>query len=111
MSDMFSRNEMYWGEDFQEYLKSVHIAFFGLGGVGGYALEALCRAGVGNVTIVAFDTVSQSNIKRQILELKSTEGQKKTKASLERIKDIKTDINVGVFDGFYDCSENNEIFF
>ena len=41
MSDMFSRNEMYWGEDFQEYLKSVHIALFGLGGVGGYALEAL----------------------------------------------------------------------
>ncbi|HIQ89193.1 TPA: tRNA threonylcarbamoyladenosine dehydratase [Candidatus Galligastranaerophilus faecipullorum] len=110
MSDMFSRNEMYWGEDFQEYLKSVHIALFGLGGVGGYALEALCRAGVGNVTIVDFDTVSKSNINRQILALNSTAGQKKTKAALERIKDINPDINVRVFDDFYDGSQNDEIF-
>ena len=52
---IFSRNKLYWGEDFQEYLKSLKIAVFGLGGVGGFALEALARAGIGHFLIVDFD--------------------------------------------------------
>lgn len=77
---IFSRNKLYWGEDFQEYLKSLKIAVFGLGGVGGFALEALARAGIGHFLIVDFDTVSVSNINRQLAALHSTIGLKKQRS-------------------------------
>ena len=67
--DIFSRNELYWGAEFQNALKSKHVAVFGLGGVGGYCAECLTRAGVGELTLVDFDEVSKSNINRQIIAL------------------------------------------
>ena len=101
-NDTFDRNVMYWGEDFQEFLKSLNIAVFGLGGVGGYALEALCRAGVGSFCIVDFDSVSKSNINRQIIALNSTDGHKKTEVFAKRLKDINTFVNLKIVEHFYD---------
>lgn len=97
---------MYWGEEKQQILASKHVAVFGLGGVGGFCAEALARAGVGNLTLIDFDTVSESNINRQIVALHSTIGQKKTKLFEKRLKDINPDINIRTIDDFYTDSEN-----
>ncbi len=101
MSELFSRNELYWGVDFQTSLLSCHVAVFGLGGVGGFCAEALARAGVGELTIIDFDEVSESNINRQIVALHSTIGKKKTDLFKERLKDINPDIKLNVCDDFY----------
>ena len=99
--DIFSRNELYWGAEFQNALKSKHVAVFGLGGVGGYCAECLTRAGVGELTLVDFDEVSQSNINRQIIALHSTTGQKKTNLFEKRLKDINLEIKLNIIDDFY----------
>lgn len=107
MSELFSRNILYWGEEKQQLLSQKHVAIFGLGGVGGFCAEALARAGVGNFAIVDFDTVSESNINRQSVAFHSTIGQKKTQLFEKRLKDINPDINIEVIDDFY--TENNQI--
>ena len=94
LKEIFSRNELYWGKDFQVLLKSKHVAVFGLGGVGGFCAEALARSGVGKLTIVDFDEVSLSNINRQIVALNSTVGQKKTELFAKRFKDIYPEIKL-----------------
>ncbi len=106
----FSRNELIWGRENQLKLKDKHVVVFGLGGVGGFALESLARAGVENFTIVDFDKVSSSNINRQIVALNSTIGEKKTELFKKRILDINPEIKVKTVDDFY--SENlNEVCF
>lgn len=100
-SEIFSRNELFWGNENQELLKTKHIAVFGLGGVGGFCAEALARAGVGELTIIDFDTVSLSNINRQTIALHSTVGQSKTKLFGERLKDINPDIKLNIIEDFY----------
>lgn len=97
----FSRNELFWGEDNQKLLSQKHVAVFGLGGVGGFCAEALARAGVGELTLVDFDTVSTTNINRQLVALHSTVGQKKTYLFEQRLKDINPDIKLNVIDDFY----------
>lgn len=104
MSDIFSRNALYWGKDFQKELSSKHVAIFGLGGVGGFSAETLARSGIGELTLVDFDTVSQTNINRQIVALHSTIGEKKTELFKKRLKDINPEIKLNIFDDFY--SEN-----
>lgn len=99
--EIFSRNELYWGAEFQEALKEKHVAVFGLGGVGGYCAEALARSGIGKLTLVDFDTVSTSNINRQIIALNSTVGKKKTKLFEKRLKDINPNIELNIIDDFY----------
>lgn len=103
--DIFSRNSLYWGEENQKILYSKNVAVFGLGGVGGFCAEALARAGVGNLTLVDFDTVSKSNINRQIIALNSTVGKKKTELFEERLKDINPEINLKIIDDFYNEDE------
>lgn len=107
MSELFSRNILYWGEEKQKYLAQKHIAVFGLGGVGGFCAEALARAGVGNLTIIDFDTVSESNINRQSVAMHSTIGKKKTELFEKRLKDINPEINIEIVDDFY--TENNQV--
>lgn len=109
MTDLFSRNELYWGVDAQNILKTTHIAIFGLGGVGGFCAESLARAGVGELTIVDFDTVSTSNINRQLVALHSTVGESKAKLFETRLKDINPDIKLNVIDDFY-SETHKEIF-
>ncbi len=103
--ETFSRNELFWGEDNQKLLASKNVAVFGLGGVGGFCAEALVRAGVGNLTIVDFDNVSESNINRQIIALHSTIGEKKTTLFESRLKDINPSVSLKIIDDFYNQEE------
>ena len=108
--ETFSRNRIIIGKEAQEKLSSFHIAVFGLGGVGGYALESLCRMGYENFTIVDFDTVSQSNINRQTIAFQSTVGKLKTELFAKRLKDINKNVNLRIFNEFYTSELNKEIF-
>ncbi|MDD5017109.1 MAG: tRNA threonylcarbamoyladenosine dehydratase [Eubacteriales bacterium] len=87
MSD-FSRHEKLIGEEGIKRLAGAHVAVFGIGGVGGYAAEALARAAVGRITLVDSDDVEPTNINRQIIALLSTVGTPKVDAMKARIKDI-----------------------
>ena len=107
MENIFSRNELFWGEENQKLLSQKHIVVFGLGGVGGYCAEALARAGAGELTLVDFDTVSKTNINRQLVALHSTVGQKKTYLFEQRLKDINPDIKLNVIDDFYSGSKTS----
>lgn len=102
--ELFSRNILYWGKEFQENLASKNICILGLGGVGGYTAEMLTRAGIGKLSLVDFDKVSMSNINRQIIALQSTIGGKKTKLFEQRLKNINPEICLTLIDDFY--SEN-----
>lgn len=84
-----------------ERLKRAHVAVFGIGGVGSYAVEALARAGVGALTLIDHDTVSESNINRQLIALYSTVGQYKTDVARDRIRDINPDCAVTVRHDFF----------
>lgn len=109
LTDIFSRNELFWGRENQRLLQQQHVAVFGLGGVGGFCAEALVRAGIGELTIVDFDEVSSSNINRQIVALHSTIGQYKAKLFEKRLTDINPELKLHVIDDFY--TENlNELF-
>ena len=89
-----SRSEILIGAENMLKLKQSTVAVFGLGGVGGYAAEAIARAGVGTMIIADYDSVTPSNINRQILSLTSTMGHLKTEVSLKRLKDINPEIEV-----------------
>ena len=108
--DIFCRNKIVWGEDFQKKLENLHIVVFGLGGVGGYALDSLARAGVGEFSIVDFDDVNYSNLNRQLVALNSTIGHKKTQLFKNRILDINKNAKVNVYDCFYTDNLNEKIF-
>ena len=94
MREQDVRTAMLLGEDGVERLQNAHVAVFGIGGVGGYAVEALARAGVGRLTLVDADKVSVSNINRQIVALHSTVGQYKAEAARDRIADISPETAV-----------------
>ncbi len=108
MDNIFARNILYWGEDSQKKLLSSHVAVFGLGGVGGYCVETLARSGVGELTLIDFDTVSKTNINRQIIALNSTIGQTKTELFKQRLLDINPDIRLNLIDDFYQDDFNFE---
>lgn len=91
---MFSRTEALVGRDGLEKLKKSRVAVFGLGGVGGYAVEALVRSGVGALDIFDGDTVSVSNLNRQIIATQRTVGRDKTEVTAERIAEINPDCKV-----------------
>lgn len=93
------------GENGVEKLNRSHVAVFGVGGVGGYAVEALVRAGVGKITLVDSDRVAESNINRQIIATHNTVGQYKTEAMRDRIASINPDCEVICHSVFFD--ENN----
>lgn len=106
---IFSRNELFWGSEAQNLLAQKHVAVLGLGGVGGFCAEMLARAGIGELTIVDFDKVSESNINRQIIALNSTIGIFKTELLEKRLKDIYPKIKVNVINDFYTEKLNNKI--
>ena len=91
---MFERTELMIGAEKLECLKASHVLVVGLGGVGAYAAEMLCRAGVGKLTLIDSDKVSRSNKNRQLLALDSTEGKLKTEVLAERLKDINKDVEL-----------------
>lgn len=88
MEERFERTAMLLGEASVEKLKNAHVAIFGVGGVGGYVLEALARSGVGKFTLIDNDTVSLSNINRQIIATEMTVGRPKVDVAKERVLSI-----------------------
>lgn len=96
--EKFKRNIALVGQENQNKLNKSHVCVFGVGGVGGYAIEALVRAGVGKIDIYDFDVVSESNLNRQIIALSSTIGKKKTDLMVARAKDINKDIDITGYD-------------
>lgn len=90
------RTELLLGKDKTERLRRAHVLVVGLGGVGAYAAEMLCRAGVGQLTLVDADTVQPSNINRQLPALHSTLGQTKAEVLAARFRDINPDIQLKV---------------
>ncbi|MBP0971737.1 MAG: tRNA threonylcarbamoyladenosine dehydratase [Oscillospiraceae bacterium] len=88
MQEQFSRTEQMLGADAMARLRGSRVAVFGIGGVGGYAVEALARTGIGTLDLIDSDTVCESNLNRQIIALHSTLGQNKVDAAAARIRDI-----------------------
>lgn len=101
MENMFSRTELLLGREAIEKLKKARVAVFGLGGVGSFAAEALCRAGVGSFALFDKDTVAPSNLNRQLVALSSTLGKPKAEVMRERMLDINPEVNVEVYNCFY----------
>jgi tRNA A37 threonylcarbamoyladenosine dehydratase len=94
MEHEFSRTENLIGTEKLEIIKNSHIAIFGIGGVGGYVAESLARSGVGNIDLIDNDTVSITNLNRQIIAAHSTIGKYKTEVMKERILDINPNATV-----------------
>lgn len=97
----YSRTELLLGSDGMEKLKHSKVAVFGLGGVGGYVVEALARCGIGGLELVDHDTISITNLNRQILATRSTVGQNKAEAAKNRVLDIDPDIRVNARETFF----------
>ena len=101
MKDELLRTAMLLGEEAVSRLQKARVAIFGIGGVGGYTLEALARSGVGQLDLIDNDTVSRSNINRQILATQSTVGMAKVEAGKNRVLDINPDCLVRTWQVFY----------
>jgi tRNA A37 threonylcarbamoyladenosine dehydratase len=99
-TDWRCRTELLLGSDKLQKIRQSHILIAGLGGVGGYVAEQLCRAGIGKLTLVDSDVVQPSNRNRQIIALTSTEGKPKTQVIAARLKDINPEIEIAVIDEF-----------
>ncbi|MBQ7485350.1 MAG: tRNA threonylcarbamoyladenosine dehydratase [Oscillospiraceae bacterium] len=101
MDTQFSRTALLLGQDAMEHLRRCRVAVFGLGGVGGWAAEALCRSGIGALDLIDDDCVSSGNINRQVLALHSTVGMRKTVAAAARLHDIAPACTLRTHDVFF----------
>ena len=97
----YSRTQLLLGSEAMDKLKNARVAVFGLGGVGGYVVEALARSGVGALELIDHDTISATNINRQILATNSTIGQSKAETAKARVLDIDPNIQVSARMTFY----------
>lgn len=100
-SERLNRTSLLLAPEQMERLEQAHVMLLGLGGVGSFAAEALCRAGVGKMTIVDNDTVAPSNLNRQLPALGSTVGRLKTDVMEERLRDIAPDMALTCVNAFY----------
>lgn len=110
MDERFIRNEMLWGPAAQARLARSHVLVLGLGGVGGYVVECLARAGIGELTVVDSDVISLSNLNRQILATGSTVGMPKAQAAAARIREINPAAIVHPIQGTYDAEHRDLCF-
>jgi tRNA A37 threonylcarbamoyladenosine dehydratase len=99
--DWYSRTELLIGKDGVDKLNNSKIAIFGIGGVGAYAAEALCRAGVGNLVLVDYDDICLTNLNRQIHATRKTVGKSKVDMMKERLLEINPKLNVIIFKELY----------
>ena len=106
---IYERTELMLGSDAVNHLKNANVCVVGVGGVGGFAVEALARAGVGKLTLVDNDKVSVSNINRQIIALHSTGSKYKTDAMRDRIADINPSCAVTCKNMFYEESTKDSL--
>ena len=101
MLNQYSRTKLLFGKDAMEKLWNSRVAVFGIGGVGGYAVEALVRSGIGAVDLIDDDKICLTNINRQIYATRKTVGKYKVDVAAERIAEINPDISVTVHKTFY----------
>lgn len=101
MENQFSRTETLIGTEALKKLANSRVAVFGIGGVGGYVVEALARAGVGALDLIDNDDINITNINRQIIALHSTVGKSKVEVAKERILDINPRVNVKIYNTFF----------
>ncbi|MBR5424050.1 MAG: tRNA threonylcarbamoyladenosine dehydratase [Clostridia bacterium] len=101
MPDAFDRTRLVLGAEALTKLKNARVAVFGLGGVGGAAVEALARSGVGSLELIDSDTVAVTNLNRQLIATHTTLGMKKTEAAKARVLDINPDCRVTARDEFF----------
>ena len=111
MQGAFVRTEALLGKAAMKKLAAARVAVFGLGGVGGYVVEALARSGVGELHLIDKDVVALSNINRQIVALRSTVGRRKTEVAAERVKEINPECKTVTYDLFYTPETEKEIDF
>lgn len=110
MDEQFIRTWMLLGGDAMERLQAAHVAVFGLGGVGSWCAEALCRSGVGELTLVDQDAVDLSNLNRQAAALHSTLGMDKTRATALRLADIAPDCVLHPMAARYEGARRDDFF-
>ncbi len=110
-SELFERTELLIGEEALERLAGTRVALFGVGGVGGYALEALVRSGIGDITIIDGDTVSKSNINRQIIATAQTVGRAKVEVAKERAQTINPEVKITALNMFFSKENADSIDF
>lgn len=100
MLNQFSRTQLLLGQDGMDRLANARVAVFGVGGVGGFTVEALARSGVGAIDLIDDDKVCLTNINRQIIALRSTVGKYKVDVAAERLRDINQNIQVNTYKTF-----------
>lgn len=101
MLNQFSRTQLLYGKEAMKNMASCRVAIFGIGGVGGYVVEALARSGIGAMDLIDDDKVCLTNINRQILATRKTVGKYKVDVAEERIKEINPDCEVRTYKTFY----------
>ena len=101
MAEWLSRTERLIGEENTEKLKNARVAVFGIGGVGGYTVEALARSGVGHLELIDYDTIAESNLNRQVVATRDVIGREKVEVMKERILSINPEAEVVVHKCFY----------
>ena len=111
MNNQFSRTALLIGEDGVSQLQGAKVALFGVGGVGGFAAEALVRAGIGTIDLFDNDVICESNLNRQLIALRSTLGQYKVDAMKARLLDINPDVQIGAYRMFYMPERADEVDF
>lgn len=109
METQFSRNEIIIGKEKQEIISNKTVAIFGIGGVGSYTIESLARCGIQNLILIDNDTVSISNINRQLIALHSTVGKLKTEVMKARLLDINPNINIITYNKFIKNGNSRQI--
>jgi len=110
MSERFLRTEMLLGAEAMERLKNSKVAVFGLGGVGSWCAEALCRSGIGEITLIDQDTVGESNINRQLVATYSALGKTKSEAMAARLLDINPEVIVNPMVLRYEADTREQFF-
>jgi tRNA A37 threonylcarbamoyladenosine dehydratase len=110
VNEAFLRTQMLLGADAMARLRRCHVIVFGLGGVGSYAAECLARSGVGELTLVDQDTISVTNINRQLYALRSTVGQSKAEVAARRCADIDPELRVHPICATYDAAHRDRFF-
>ena len=106
--EQFSRTALLFGDEAIEIFQKTRVAVMGLGGVGSYAAEALARSGIGSILLVDFDTISLSNLNRQLPALHSTIGKLKTETMRDRLLDINPHLKIDIYSDF--CAQESRDF-
>lgn len=110
MENWLNRTQYLIGEENIEKLKNTHVAVLGLGGVGSYTVEALCRSGIGHLTLVDKDVVDITNINRQLIADTTTIGKPKVEIAKERLLKINPNLEITIHQTFYDVTKVEDFF-